>query len=525
MYQNEIYFAKSICGECGRKFFFEHPLKHSNESVVINIKPNHHIERKRKNASKLRHGSKGSSAKNHNEHLILKNGPGRRMKTLNSIQIINSESILGLRMSEDEIYALRLLNNLKQFNNVIKYLQIFPDFVVIFSSKSQEKVLKSSKNYVLTMDSTGSLFKDPFLKERAYYEMNNSNNKPLFLYCAMLTNNGNTKTIPIMQCISQNHTKEGTVKWISTIFKDVNSKPNEIKVNASSMMISACNTYFNNVDTNGYLRLCYDSLDTNKKCMASIIRIDKSHIVKLISRWKLWNESKCGLATKLFYVNTLKKMTEEGSFNKIKDILRSLFIVMLSPIEGSLQSKSIQSISEYQSNNENVDEKGEDHETTDIKKEYSELIDEVEFNEINWYEDIFRNITDILAREIVTETKPNAFYLPQFKNDLIRVMKIMPLWTSVICSIDDKLSEVCTTSSVESEFKTLEQNVLKNHRPPLDIHIFIQLFINHVNAQYSLFEKNPITSEFVNFIYQPIKFYSYFNFSHSTKKQRGIKGL
>jgi hypothetical protein len=522
-YCNKSAYAKGICAECKGEYLFENPLKtlegqmQSKITIKVPIDPEkHHFERKRKISNKLREQMKmelkGSTPNTQFESLILKNGVNsRRTPHLNTIQKISSEKRLELRISDDEFSALRMLNNSRQFNNVIKNLQIFPDFVVVFSSKNQDKILKSSKKYVLTIDATGSLFRDPFFKERNEYELNNHNNKPYYLYSAMFKDLSNPKTIPIMQCISQNHSTAGTINWLSTGYKDITTHPFEVRVDASSMLILACSKFFNGTDTNSYLKLCYESLCSNQNLIKTIIRIDKSHMIKLMSRWKLWNESKCGRVTKYFYINTLKKILEEKNFEKIKNVLRLLFIIMHSPYQSSLQENSIQSIYEYKGDMNNIEENEVDE--VYIKKEYDESIEENQITGIVWHEEILEEVKIMLTNETTNEIKRNNFYLPEFEKDILRVMKIVPLWTSIMCSIEEKLETICTTSAVESEFKTIKYNMLKNHRPPISPHIFIQLFVQHADAQCLLYEKNLKSGKFIYdfFFFKEIQMFFYFS--------------
>lgn len=109
--------------------------------------------------------------------------------------------------------------------------------------------------------------------------------------------------------------------------------PSEIAVNYSLALINAISLAFNNVNLNFYIELCMTFLETSNstrkpKC---IIRIDITHIIKTVYRWKCFNGKH--MRVKDFYVRCFGLLTKCICIDQFRQICRDILTVNLSDTE------------------------------------------------------------------------------------------------------------------------------------------------------------------------------------------------
>jgi hypothetical protein len=398
----------------------------------------------------------------------------------------------------DEFFMLRLLNNSVEFFNVIKLLQIAPDYVNIFWTQKQDELLKFLNLFdvFFTLDASGTIVRYPTLYESKQYEIIPNKHKPVYLYLLKIHSSVSKKSVVISQMLSSNHGTDNVSRWLKLFFQKCKSKPREIRIDCSAMFMSAIAHTFNNCSTNDYLRICYNSLEKKELLNKNftLIRLDKSHVLKIFSRWQLWAVSKCGLMIKKFYVSLLYTMIEEENFETLQNVCEHLIIVMLTKNQNYTMQKSLEYLYAYLSGKDvSQCDYVNDEKEQDESCENDDLVLEEKFWINNLFDKIYKEVTDSTNEKC---SKLNVYYLPTFKNDFVRIMQISVMWTNVLRPLTSpQFDVVCTTSGLESEFNIIKHNTFVNVRLPTDSQTFLVKYLKHVDAQSIIFMDSEKTSD------------------------------
>jgi hypothetical protein len=493
-YKNKLVFAEGSCRECPFK------IEMTYSDIVDSTNPNsvriamrtlvdfdneqHMRDCKRKVSGANRLES--SKALDGQLPLQFYEGIINRKKEINpnvpsltTIRKIRSEKRLELRIKMDEYAALRNLQYHPDFSNVIKCLQTFPRYLNIFWSEEQQSIVNNTKQYVLMIDATGSLVQDPLKKELDSYAIKSPSLGPIYFYLALMRSHENEKSVPVSQMLSQSHNANTTIQWLSSFADAVKNVPDEVWMDCSSMlMLAACKSY-NNCTTVEYLKYCYSALEGEKFKIKTLIRIDKSHMCKIFARWKIWG--RCGKDVKRFYVKILKTIVSEEDFSKAKLVIQNIIVIMESSFMNAHLQASFDFLQKYvdsrKDDNNDLEEKG-------VEADEENIMDDVEISDVMWFDDVYLETKNQVAENDDQIGTPNAFCLPAFKKDLSRVSKTLPLWSNIMMRVrSNSFPPTCTTSSLESEFKTIKHIILHNVKPPLRSDVFMQLFLRHVSAQ------------------------------------------
>jgi len=73
----------------------------------------------------------------------------------------------------------------------------------------------------------------------------------------------------------------------------------------------------------------------------------------------------------------------------------------------------------------------------------------------------------------------NPLYLPSLVPVLIKIMKLLPLWSGIMIPIFDYGDDVSSSAAVESSFKKLKTVTFKHLPLPTDIETFLE---NHIKS-------------------------------------------
>jgi hypothetical protein len=432
------------------------------------------------------------------ESMTLEKGSSKSplVPNLTTIRKINSESLNNDRREVDDFYCVRKLNKTQRHYNNVKFLLEIPNYINIFFSKSQESILEKLQKYVLAIDASGSMIHHPSQYETKNFEINPEKFKPVYVYLGMLIDDNNTKSIPISQMISSDHSAEGTKTWMKIFLSIAKRPPYEVRIDASAMFMTALSQVFNQCDTKKYLENCYESIRLQKWTMNTMIRLDKSHVVKIFRNWKVWSESKCGGVVKKFYVDVLKSMISENDFQRLKIISENVALLMMSEFWSDELNNINSILHDYITHHSQIfpeEISNEDSTDNDL------IIDGCEFEDdegTSWIDEIFAKIEKDPARRKSEKCVVNPFYVPKFKTDMTRILRLSVMWTNVLLPFSPhNHKDVCTSSVVESQFNVIKNNIFSHLKLPIKTNKFMEQYLIHVNAQCILYNDHQKDSE------------------------------
>lgn len=311
-----------------------------------------------------------------------------------------------------------------------------------------KKLWKVPKKIIYAIDATGTLVRHPSQYETKKYEIMRQVQKPVYLYLIMLISK-DKKSVPVCQMLSDSHSSESIERFLSFFMKKVKQKPSEIRIDCSAALMCAISKGLNKCETKEYMKKCYDAITYKSDPPTTLMRLDKSHFYKIINRWKFWITTSCGKIIKNFYISILMKFISETSFEIIKKNCANLVILMNSKFENNETNASLNEIYAYM-NDKNCEEAHEDQIINiDEEQEFDE-----DFNcDDNWIKNMFDDFNTKNSNLNDQHSKINPYYLPQFKNDFIRIMFLCPMWTNIMKNlVDYGFEKVSSTSGVESQF-------------------------------------------------------------------------
>jgi hypothetical protein len=497
-FKNKSIFAEGSCRECPFRLELVY-VGEADDNILIELRVLNECDEslhKRDFKRKLRGSAREDCSKELQgfkplqlyENIILEKGADNpNMPSIETLRKLSSQRRMSLKIADDEHFSLRSLFLSSEFSGIIKSIHSIPEYVNIFWHPEQESIVKASKDYVLMVDATGSIVQNPMKKEIQDMHESVGPQKPVYFYLAMFKEPGHQKSIPITQMISQSHTTKWTIEWLQLFREAVKNAPSEVRIDASPMLILAACKVYNNCDTNSYLKNCYLSIEQNKLLVKTLIRLDKSHVVKLMTRWKVWKLQNCDKNSKRLYISVLKMLISEDSFARLSDIIRHVITLILSEHETKYQIESLSVLKNYIGSS--IDECENDADEFDSEDKQFDNIDE-DFEDITWFDKIFERVSSNLKKIRIADEKTSSFFLPQLRNDLRRMMRIAPIWTNILFHLKQGMDRVSTSSAVESEFNTIKNNLLHSLKPPLRSDIFIQTYVRHIRAQCILFNSS-----------------------------------
>lgn len=136
----------------------------------------------------------------------------------------------------------------------------------------------------ISIDATDSFISPP---EESECSEGKTKKKHVFLYNIMVKSD--TKSLPMNQMMSQNHTGDWIAYWLKCWIRMVGQRPAEIVCDQSKALINAILNAFTSCSNVGmYINRCLTYLSSHEKSTQqlpeSFIRFDRSHIVQYFKR-------------------------------------------------------------------------------------------------------------------------------------------------------------------------------------------------------------------------------------------------
>jgi len=354
-------------------------------------------------------------------------------------------------------------------------------FYVMYWSKEQMtlyKIINRSKNAYFTMDATGSIAKKLSIPD-------GTKSAHLFLYqCVIVPED--KRGIPVFQMISAKQDASLLTYFLLEIRRAGAAVPSVIVTDFSrAILVALARAFADCADLKHYLQRCYEIVIMNKEVAlpGSYLRLDVSHIIKIISNWKCLQH----LPNKVrqFYLRCIAQAYKMQSLNELCTFLTSVLVVALSEDIGCINGVSVPAETCLQCANNYI--KGVHVEDFDLK-DISELDDFIsEDTPISWqkWSDDLYSKANTLALQSQTGNIVNAFYNPAAAKKIKNLIQDLPLWTGVMRPHFKTGTEISTSSSVESLFAEYKQRLFKGCIP-MRVDKFVTSHLDYLDGKLRL---------------------------------------
>ncbi|CAI6360328.1 unnamed protein product [Macrosiphum euphorbiae] len=295
--------------------------------------------------------------------------------------------------------------------------------------------------------------------------------------------------------LSERHTNKAIANWLARWLNNDVPQPTECVCDQSLALLSAIVQSFTQYSSlREYVNVCANLVRgelpiTSQWLPKCFVRVDVAHFIKLACKWiPLKTVQK---RVKEIILRTIGLLIKCQSFSDMHSLLSSLFIVLINETDGNDKETGIETICEKHKKylihamstgfvdfedqfNEIIAMVENEEELQElIQGEYDQQLDGLD-NIINpfqsWAEDIFiKSISSIQEG-----TGFNAMYLPTLVPNLIKCMKLLPLWSGLMIPIFGFGDETASSSAVESTFRKIKNITFKNIALPTNIEHFIE---------------------------------------------------
>lgn len=472
--------------------------------VVKNIYSTKH-NKKRQLKGNRRARAANAMIKERKEAIIYRREEAKRLKAFgdNSPPMLPSTAVLrkakeerllnqhGLMFSNP---VLNLLNNAKygKYAGSIINIGLLP-FCCMYWTPEQQLLytarLKRDPEAFLTIDATGGIVK-----------RESSQEPPIFLYqCVLSSKDG---SVPVYQMMSADH----RALMISFFLRNIIARnvpiPRTVVTDFSwALLIAISDVFAKCVDLRDYLKKCYDIIVLKNIVMlpACYIRLDVSHLIKMVAKWKCL-KGKEKMLVRVFTLRCVSQAYLMNSFKEIEYLIESILSVTLSKTIGcSIDGKpvmsdvrmqylndiikgnvngEIETIINDDDSNENEDQE-KDSPIDDIKIKYDNT------DWIQWSNSVL-DAAKRIADESECGTIINACYNPDFaKQFKTRLLSYLPIWTGIMRPYFRGSSEIASSSAVEAEFCDLKHRGFKSQLP-IKVDKFIVQHLDFLDAKITL---------------------------------------
>lgn len=270
--------------------------------------------------------------------------------------------------------------------------------------------------------------------------------------------------------------------------------PHEIVMDNSSALLLACVRSFTFCGTtNNYLSDCFDSLLRGTEPPHCFIRLDRSHMVKIIADLKcLKTEDK--RKQKLFR-RIFGFLMKNDDIKLANNIIRGIFILLFNKYENEKHVK------DAKISLKNVADK---HALVELEEPYNEFDTHMIETEVSnrskfhsWVAALAKDVKahcvnealntsdSINEKENSEELIDNIYYAPHLEDPFIELLATLPLWSNVM-NHQFGSNNFCPSSSMtEVEFKNIKRLVFNGQRS-IRVDTFVRHHIQHVNGTMKL---------------------------------------
>lgn len=389
----------------------------------------------------------------------------------------------------DKIDVIKTIENMRysnEYNNFIrdikkdKFYVFYSSNVQLHAYKRYHHLMKIKKQKsTVAVDGTGSLCKKILFD-------NGRTSGHIFLYAMVI--NFDHFTLSVHQLLTDDQSTTLLEYWIKNWIRMGAPKPDQVACDHSRALINALSLAFNEQNIKVYIETLFlnaigDSSAKIRPPIATFIRLDVAHFIKMITNWQSVKSIENN-AIRKFYIFCIALLIDAQNINEFEMILKNIFIVCNNEYQDTVlrNGKSVLEIRKElellisdRKYNVNNDEKSTTSEETE--KVIDDRVNYPEHSSIiqKWIDNI------ILSTKKIDEegVDPNGFSNKRFMNDFVKLIApTFPLW-SAACLPGEV--EHATTSYVESYFNDKKHRVLADYKNPIRVDKFLK--IEHKDLQ------------------------------------------
>ncbi|KAF0726755.1 Uncharacterized protein FWK35_00030290, partial [Aphis craccivora] len=334
------------------------------------------------------------------------------------------------------------------------------------------------KSYVrLTIDATGSIVK------KIKRTTQNILSSHIFLYEGVLSSD--EFQVSVLQMISEKQNTFTIYSWLQSWLNDGVLPPQETVTDCSMALLGAiARAFCGGITVNFYVNTCLEILLHGKSSashqLQCYMRIDIAHLIKLVCRWKCWQEIKSQHLKQFFVRCTVLLIKAEELFD-FQYTLVDILIVASSQYDGQLVNSQINSSSEdarirllERIKGTNCSINNEEYlldTNSDNELENDEMMVDLSNSNINEF--LQHVVEKSKSNSSIPGDRLNAYYIPDFCKNILKICKLFPLWSNVMRQFFNSPYSTATSASVESNFAGLKNNILKHNSKPLQADRFV----------------------------------------------------
>lgn len=388
----------------------------------------------------------------------------------------------------DTLTAIVLMKKEDKFKNIIRDVGCDPFFVHYYNPEQihlYRKYCSSVKYPQIVIDATGSVVKD-------FMKFGLEKTKNIFLYEALVYDQEKSHSFTITNMLSERHNTISIYNWLANWMSCDIPKPKQTVCDQSLALLSAIvRTFTQYSSLKSYINACADIItkkipNDSRWLPQCYVKLDVAHFIKLASHWpplKLLTRK-----VREIILRTIGRLVKCQKLDEVHTLLLSLFIATTNESNGVEQNTGTETSCEIHYRrllniastgiieldlqlNDILDNIGTEGNICNIAEEPEGLC------EINPFQTWAENVYVESKQHLQDGIGINPLYAPKIVPYLIKIMKLLPLWSGVMIPFFGYGEAVSSSAAVESSFNKLKNITFKHISLPTDIETFID---NHL---------------------------------------------
>uniref|UniRef100_A0A2S2QSI1 NOF-FB transposable element protein n=1 Tax=Sipha flava TaxID=143950 RepID=A0A2S2QSI1_9HEMI len=436
----------------------------------------------------------GKMAVNWRRDFITQNQNTRTLYSLDVLRKSRQEykektQFKNISSGKNVLESLQCLKYEEEYNTSIHKIGLDP-FHVFYWTPAQTIVynhyIQKENNSILLIDATGTLCKTI---ERPY----NNVSSHIFLYQGVIQTGLPSGQLPVTQMLSECHNINQINYWLSDWMTSAKTPKIVICDHSLALLGGIARSIAGEVNLKSYMDKAFSIITMQSAItLKTFIRVDYAHVMKFVSNWKCFKDSKANV--KRFYLKVISRLVMCTTIENAEAIIQNVLITSNSEYEGFTDNDRN---SPSESENAKMYLKKAIAGMNEIVIEYEDdsLIAEGLENEENFEGCLHTwilNLKQIAEDKYVTTCSDfiyennNYHFLPSFTKSFITFLRTYPLWSAIMTKHFNVSQLTASSASVESYFNDLKNRSFHNEKLPIRTDKFIYKHLKEIEGMLKL---------------------------------------